>query len=531
MKETVKAGIGGYAFTCDVDAYALLDRYLNNLKSHFRNKSDGVEIINDIEGRMSELLSLKADSPAYIISLEDARDIIEIMGKPSDIVDGEDMENKSGNPIRKKELSTARKKLYRDPDNAILGGVFSGLGYYFRFDPVILRIIYLLITFFWFGAFEQYGMLSILTYFILWVVVPKANTFEQKLSMTGKDPSVQNIASGNVVGGGMRGSGVGQVLKTIIKIFIGIILFFIALTFILATLTIFIIPSFLDHPSNMYILETLGLYSTTSMIMIVAVWFIPAFMFVYLIIRLIKRFMLRDLAVLGIAFLTFLGAGSYLAIKGVIYAKDYKHEASYTEKFVPDMNSDTLRIELNKQYLDSELLYNSSELYMIDNKDGLKSLFMIPQIKIKRDSTYKQVVVEIKKQAFGKNHEIAEDKAISARFEIEDTNSTLTINPHLYDKYNVWDREFFSITIYCPENKTIIVDRLLESKTSGHKRPQKKEIADESKKLNVDTQSVENKDSISVKDSVKVSVKEQILQKVSIACNESDSKTVLLVSK
>lgn len=512
MKETVKVGIGGYAFTCDVDAYELLDRYLNNLKSHFRNKSDGAEIITDIEGRMSELLSLKADSPAYIISLEDARDIIEIMGNPSDIVDGEDLENNNENPIRKnkKESPTTGKKLYRDPDNAIMGGVFSGLGYYFRIDPVILRIVYLLITFFWFGAFDQYGMISILAYFILWIVVPKATTFEQKLAMTGKDPSVRNITLGNVSDGGMRGSGIGKVLKAIIKILIGIILFFIALIFIVATFSIFVVPSFLDHPSNMYILETLGLYSTTSMIMVVTVWFIPAFMFIYLIIRLMKRFMLRDLAVLGIAFFTFLGAVFYLAIKGVNYAKDYKHEASYTDSFVPNMDSDTLRIELNKQYLNSEILYNSTELYVVE-EDGLKSLFMIPQIKIERDSTYKQIKVGIKKQAFGKNLQLAEDKARNARFEITDNNSTLTVNPHLYDKNNIWDREFFSITVYCPEDKTIIVDGLLESRTRGSRRPEKKEIVEETNNSESENQSVENKDTIVSQDSIKASVEKQIL--------------------
>ena len=35
MKETIKASIGGYAFTLDADAYEILKSYLDNLKFLF----------------------------------------------------------------------------------------------------------------------------------------------------------------------------------------------------------------------------------------------------------------------------------------------------------------------------------------------------------------------------------------------------------------------------------------------------------------------------------------------------------------
>ena len=87
MKETTKVSIGGYAFTLDVDAYQLLQGYLDSLKDHFSTKNEGAEIIQDIEARMSELLQLKNVKGDGVITLADAKDIIKIMGNPKDFGD------------------------------------------------------------------------------------------------------------------------------------------------------------------------------------------------------------------------------------------------------------------------------------------------------------------------------------------------------------------------------------------------------------------------------------------------------------
>lgn len=485
MKETIKVGIGGYAFTCDADAYEILDNYLNNLKSYFENKSDGNEVINDIEGRMSELLALKGEAPGYIITLADAQDIISIMGKPSDIADEDISDQAKESPSRKKELPPTGKKLYRDADNAIFGGVFSGLGHYFRIDPVILRIIYLAIIFFpWpifgnhaVGFLGKFSGVFFLAYFILWVVVPKAQTFQQKLAMSGKDSSVDSIASGNV-SPGVRGSNAGRVLKAILKIIGGVILFSIVVSCILLVLFLLFFPSLVNLPSVNDFFDTSGMNAPYMIPSILIICFLPIFMIVYAIIRLIKRFMLRDLVILGIAFAIWLGACSYCAFTGINFAKDYKHESTIVEKFIPRTQSDTLNLQLGNQYRVSEALFESNEVFRIENED-IKTWFLVPRINIKRDKDYKDIEIEIKKKAFGKSWQIAEDKANNARFDIKEQGSGIIINPRLYNKNNVWDREGFSITIYCPEDKTIIVDKLLEPRTRGDKHPKKVEQPEE----------------------------------------------------
>ncbi len=62
------------------------------------------------------------------------------------------------------------KKLYRSETNYVIGGVCGGLGEYLGIDPIFLRIFFILWTIM--------GELSILAYFILWLVVPREGSTE-----------------------------------------------------------------------------------------------------------------------------------------------------------------------------------------------------------------------------------------------------------------------------------------------------------------------------------------------------------------
>ena len=79
------------------------------------------------------------------------------------------------------------KKLYRDPDDRVLGGVCSGLGAFFNIDPIIIRLIFVLLVFLGAGS-------SIIIYLILWIVVPKAANAAQRLEMKGEEVNISNIS-------------------------------------------------------------------------------------------------------------------------------------------------------------------------------------------------------------------------------------------------------------------------------------------------------------------------------------------------
>ncbi|MBN1449328.1 MAG: PspC domain-containing protein [Bacteroidetes bacterium] len=56
------------------------------------------------------------------------------------------------------------KRLYKIPHNKMIGGVCTGLGAYFSIDPVLIRLVFVILAF-------QQGV-GILAYIILWIVVP-----------------------------------------------------------------------------------------------------------------------------------------------------------------------------------------------------------------------------------------------------------------------------------------------------------------------------------------------------------------------
>ena len=59
------------------------------------------------------------------------------------------------------------KKLYRSGKNRIIGGVCAGLGEYFDVDPIVFRIIFVLLAVF--------GASGVVVYVILWILIPEKN--------------------------------------------------------------------------------------------------------------------------------------------------------------------------------------------------------------------------------------------------------------------------------------------------------------------------------------------------------------------
>ena len=103
-----------------------------------------------------------------------------------------------------------RKRLYRNPENRVLGGVASGLAAYLHVDVWIPRLIFALPLIFgiitsifhnsWFDmdpgpAFISggFGGTLFITYIILWIVLPEATTATEKLEMRGEKIDLESI--------------------------------------------------------------------------------------------------------------------------------------------------------------------------------------------------------------------------------------------------------------------------------------------------------------------------------------------------
>lgn len=180
MNKTVTINLGGIVFHIDEDAYQKLSRYFDAIKRSLNNSSGQDEIIKDIEMRVSELLGEKLLSDKHVIGLKEIDEMIAVMGQPEDYIIEDEPKGESEYTTHKKS-----KKLYRDKDKGMIGGVAAGLSHYLGIDVVWIRVL-LLLFFFGFGT-------GILAYIILWIATPEAVTTSEKLEMTGEPVTISSI--------------------------------------------------------------------------------------------------------------------------------------------------------------------------------------------------------------------------------------------------------------------------------------------------------------------------------------------------
>jgi len=184
MNKTISINLGGFFFHIDEDAYQKLTRYFDAVKRSLSPEGRD-EIIKDIESRIAELFQERLKNENQVIGLKEVDEVIAIMGQPEDYRIDED-EAYSSSKSTFTTSSSRTRKLYRDRDNSILGGVAAGFGHYFGIDPLWIRLAMILIVIAGFGS-------PIFIYLILWIIVPEAITTSQKLEMRGEPINISNI--------------------------------------------------------------------------------------------------------------------------------------------------------------------------------------------------------------------------------------------------------------------------------------------------------------------------------------------------
>jgi phage shock protein PspC (stress-responsive transcriptional regulator) len=132
----------------------------------------------------------------------------------------------------KSMVTTVKKRLYRDPDHRVIGGVASGLAAYFNIEVWIPRVIFCLpliagalASIFRHAWFDfdgpvfftgGFGGTLLVTYIILWIVLPEAITASEKLEMRGEKidlESIKNTIKGDLEGFKQRATVVGSEMK------------------------------------------------------------------------------------------------------------------------------------------------------------------------------------------------------------------------------------------------------------------------------------------------------------------------------
>ncbi|MEW6653178.1 MAG: PspC domain-containing protein [Bacteroidota bacterium] len=117
-----------------------------------------------------------------------------------------------------------KEKLYRSRRSRVIGGVAGGLAQYFNIDPVIVRILFVVLTI-------MHGM-GLVVYIILWIAVPEepfAQAYginpEGTVNPDGTEVKFENLNAEGLQAGSKK-SGSGRIIAGSILIFIGAVFFF-----------------------------------------------------------------------------------------------------------------------------------------------------------------------------------------------------------------------------------------------------------------------------------------------------------------
>lgn len=204
MKRTIDININGQVFHIEEGAYDILNDYIDELNDTYSRPEDK-ETVSDIEARIAELFAESLRGGKNVVTEADVEHVLAQLGRPSQF-EGDDTSNgtrgngkgsaknngtdSTGSANSNSRGFDPRRRMYRNPDNKVLGGVCSGLAARVGWDPVWVRLLFVLLA-----CFTDGIMLPL--YIILWIIMPKAETTAQKIEMNGGQATAANIHRAN----------------------------------------------------------------------------------------------------------------------------------------------------------------------------------------------------------------------------------------------------------------------------------------------------------------------------------------------
>lgn len=486
MNKTVNVNIGGLFFHIDEDAYQKLSRYFDAIKRSLTNSSGKDEIMKDIEMRVAEIFSERQQTDKHVINLKDVDEVVAVMGQPEDYRIDED-----GETTQTSFTSTSRKKLYRDKDKGIVGGVCTGLGHYFGVDSIWIKIIFLIFVFVGFGT-------GVLAYFILWVIIPEAKTTAEKLEMTGEPVNISNIEKkvreefenvsqkiknvdydkvGNQIKSGAEnaGSRIGDVLTSVFSALAKVIGAFIVFTSAMILLGIcvgsIILMFSASLPQNTImnnIMTPLG-FETPLWIQGILFLFaagIPTFFILYLGLKLLSssiksmnsilKYGLLGVWVIAVGILVSLGIkeAGQMAFDGKSVTKEIISINPTDTLFVKFKNNDFYTKNVNERRDFRLTLDESNKQVIYSNNVSLRIL----------TTDEAKPFLQIEKLAYGKNPSDSKKRAESIRYGYKIDGNHVTLDNYILTDFGTKFRnQSVEIFLYLPKGTIFKPDSSLEN--------------------------------------------------------------------
>lgn len=489
MNKTIIINISGVIFHIEEDAYELLKSYMTDIKRHFSNTADSLEITNDIENRIAEMLSeiLKRESKQVIVTA-DIQEVIAQMGTTEDFISEEENSPTEGTYTD----FSANRKLFRDPDDHLLGGVCAGIANYFDIDSVWIRLAFAL-------SFLLAGS-GFLLYVILWIIIPKALTRTDRMAMKGEkidlqgfkrnfDEEIKNVKtvlsdthqkarpflykSRDFISDFfdhlltfIRGSG-----KVMLKIFgIGLLvigfLMFVGFAAFFIGVVVFGESHLAQFPFNIINPD----YSNVMYISAFLLGIIPLIALIMFTIRVVFNRRSLNRSVGFILLLIWLVAFSFVIFYAAKIGADFRSKAAFSQtinlqpasagtyylrlntikNFSP---ADSIKLELGKTF--------NGKVILNDDNDWMEEAPENVDIYIEKADVTVPVLIE-SISAHGKNYEEALTNARNTQYDFVQQDSLLTFDSQLRNNQKaLWRNQRIKLTLKIPMNSKLVIPQTL----------------------------------------------------------------------
>ena len=475
MDKTININLGGTLFQIDEEAYRILRDYLQSIDLKFRNVPGGNETIEDIESRIAEIFQSQKGL-AGVIMREDVEAMIAIIGKP------EDFGQTESTGTADESAYIHKRKMYRNPDDTIIGGVCGGIGAYMNTDPVWIRILFVVSVFFF--------LIGFFVYLALWLVIPSAVTESQKKQMYGfaydpagtsaKDKLPRYTTTSDV---GNAFNEVFRAIGKVLYILVRVLLIITGIALVVAgfvTLLAFIMVFIFKYPGAFstdvvgfnlsYLPDFLNYIVTPKMVpliktLIVLVVSLPLLTIIYGGVRMIFWFRARDGFIWLTGLVLWVMCTAALSIilfnEGVSFGESERASSQEYFNVVPD----TLFIRSDRKIsdlrVDNEISVPDEE-YNVFISDEKKEVYIRTHLYISSNDD-NSAKVKIMKRSSGRNKLDALERAERLQYNYKISGKTLYLDEYFTIPANTkWSFDFVAITVNIPEGTVIYMDKTTE---------------------------------------------------------------------
>lgn len=476
MKTTINVQLGPYNFPFEMEAFEYLKEYIQKLNDSFANDISKDEILEDIETRIGELLQQKREVKSYSVDLEEIQSIARIMGEFDDFNDSGDSHTHAKNLSEDTLIDGhTRRKIFRDQDDAVIGGVCSGLSYYLGWDPVVLRIIMVILLLISFGTF-------FMAYVIAWAVIPAAKTTTEKLLMRGNPVTLDNIqqhvkteanrANRNVKKWGRKledsfngDTGSNPVWK-FFRLLIGVFLFCFGIS-LLFLITIFMawseggdlifIGGDIRDFTSWVAPDGIGEYMLVGIALIILS---PAIGLLYTGIHYLLGLKFKRRWIYLFSTLSLIAGLLVCTYTGIRLAKDFDTQGSITRNVsLGDIKGDTLFLDIAEDpYFIGRGNDDEDVLEMVTMDGNYRVLSAAVEVRL-ADTDRDEFWMEVIQSARGSNLSEAGNRANQMDFRYTWANNRLTINPYFKIPSQVpYRAQAVEVVVHVPSRKQVMLN-------------------------------------------------------------------------